>query len=88
MTQQVTSIDEAEQAKQKAIYSYNVIDITNLLLPFENKFNPHPVNTSRVMSVRNALLVEGFRVFAQENHIIISKKKLVLFLLIPFLPPK
>lgn len=71
MTQRVAGIDEAEVAKQSAIYSYNVIDITKPPLPFENEFNPRPVNVTRVASMRNALLTEGFRVFAQENRIMI-----------------
>jgi len=71
MTLQVIGINEAEQAKQKAIYSYNIIDLTKLPLPFENKFNPHPLNPIRVTSMCDVLLSEGFHVFAQENRIMI-----------------
>jgi len=71
MTLQVVGINKAEQAKQKVIYSYNLIDLTKPPLPFENEFNLHPLNPTRVMSMRNALLSEGFCVFVQENQIMI-----------------
>jgi hypothetical protein len=64
-------IDEAEQAKLEAIFSYNVMNITDPPLEFKNPYNPRPVVKSRVRIMRNALLKEGFRVFSNENRIMI-----------------
>ena len=68
---QLAGIDKAEDAKQKAIYSYNVIDITNPPLPLNNQYNPCPLNPMKVVSMRNTLISEGFRVFAHDNRIMI-----------------
>lgn len=67
----LASIDEAEEAKQTAVFSYNVIDITQPPLPFTNLYNPRPLQPTRVVAMRNALIDEGFRVFAHENRIMI-----------------
>jgi hypothetical protein len=67
----VARIDAAEQAKINAIFSYNVLDITKPPLEFHNPYNPRPVMKQRVRMMRNALLQEGFRVFSNENRIMI-----------------
>jgi hypothetical protein len=71
MIMKLVCIDSAEQAKQDAIFSYNIIDLINLPCPFQNPHNPCPVAKSRVRAMRNALLEEGFRVFSNENRIMI-----------------
>jgi hypothetical protein len=69
----IASIDPAERAKQDAVFSYNVIDLTNLPLRFKepNPYNPRPCIVSKARAMRNALLEEGFRVFSNENRIMI-----------------
>lgn len=64
-------IDPAEDAKSKAIFSYNVMDIIDPPLELKNPYNPRPVVKSRVRIMRNALLQEGFRGFSKENRIMI-----------------
>ena len=64
-------IDPAEKAKQEAIFSYNVIDLTDLPLAFKNPYNPRPVVNSKVRMMRNAFLEAGLRAFSNENRIMI-----------------
>lgn len=74
MMRKLASVDPAEKAKQDAVFSYNVIDLTALPLGFKNPFNPRPVVASKVREMRNALLEEGLRIFSDENRIMIVIK--------------
>jgi hypothetical protein len=67
----LVGIDPAEKAKQDAIFSYNIIDLTDLPLVLKNPYNPRPVVNSKVRVMRNALLEDGLRVFSNENRIMI-----------------
>lgn len=71
IVRRLAGIDETELAKQNAIFSHNVIDITQPPLPLQTTYNPRPINATRVVSMRNALISEGFRVFTHENRIMI-----------------
>jgi len=65
----LAGIDPVEQAMQDATFSFNAIDLTTIT--FKNPYNPRPINKLQVRITRNALLSNGFRVFSNENRIMV-----------------
>jgi hypothetical protein len=71
MLEMLVRVDPAEKAKQEAVFSYNLINLIESPVEFKNPFNSRPLNKLRVREMSNALLKEGFRVFSNENRIMV-----------------